>query len=197
MQICKNKALEISVISVIFNLSLTLLKLIAGVVGNSYALISDAIHSLADVMSSVIVAAGICLSAKRFEFAAAVVVAVILLVTGIVLGVSSFTSIVTGEYKLQSLPSTPAVIISAVPIVAKEIMYRFEEKKAKELHSAALHADAIHHRADEFVSIGVLAGVAGGYFGYEIIDVIAGFIVALLIIKAAVEIFIDARRTLN
>ena len=197
MQICKNKALEISVISVLFNLSMTLLKLIAGVVGNSYALVSDAIHSLADVMSSVIVAAGIFLSGKRFEFAAAVIVAVILLVTGVTLGVSSFTAIVTGDYKTQSLPSTLAVIVSAVPIVAKEIMYRFEEKKAKELRSAALHADALHHRADEFVSIGVLVGVAGGYFGYEIIDVIAGFIVALLIVKASVEIFIDARRITN
>ncbi len=203
MHIFKNKALEISVVSILFNLSLTLMKLIVGIIGNSYALVSDAIHSSADVMSSFIVAVGIRMSAKpadkehpygheRFECVTAIAVAVILLITGLMLGYSSLSAIAAGDYDAITSPSVLAVVMAIVPVIAKELMYRFEEHASRKLRSAALHADALHHRADEWISLGVLVGVAGGHFGYAVVDTIAGFIVALLIIKAAAEIFYDA-----
>ena len=197
MHIFKNKALEVSALSILLNLGLTSIKLFAGIAGNSHALVSDAIHSLADIMSSVIVAAGIGLSARRYEYAAAAAVAFVLLVTGTVLGCSSFFDIVSGAYKTQSLPSVFAAVVSGIPILAKEFMYRFEEKKAKKFNSPALHADALHHRADEYISIGVLVGVVGGCLGMVVIDTIAGFVVALLIIKSAVEMFSDVKATGN
>ncbi len=203
MHVFKNKALEISVVSILFNFSLTLMKLIVGILGNSYALISDAIHSSADVMSSVIVAVGIRMSAKpadkehpygheRFECVTAIAVAVILLITGLVLGYSSLSAIAAGDYDAITAPSVLAVVMAIIPVIVKELMYRFEEHMSKKLRSDALHADALHHRADEWISLGVLAGVAGGHFGYAVVDTIAGFVVALLIINAAAEIFYDA-----
>lgn len=197
MQIFKNEALRISFLSVLFNLIMTLTKLLAGIFGNSYALLSDAVHSMADIMSSLIVAAGVCFSNKKFECVAAAVIAVILLVTGVTLGYSSLSDMLTGEYKVHELPTTLALVMSIIPIIAKECMYRFEERAAKKLDSPALHADALHHRADEGVSIGVLVGVLGGYFGYEIVDAVAGFVVSLLIIKASASVFTSAGRTLN
>lgn len=199
----KNKALEISALSILFNLSLMLLKLTVGILGNSYALISDAMHSSADVMSSAVVAVGVKMSAKpadakhpygheRFECVTAIAVAVILLITGLVLGYSSLSAIAAGDYDKIAAPSTLAVVMAIVPVIAKELMYRFEASMSKRLSSDALYADALHHRADEWVSLGVLAGVAGGHFGYAIVDTIAGFVVALLIIKAASEIFYNA-----
>lgn len=199
----KNKALQISFVSILFNLSLTLMKLAVGVIGNSYALVSDAIHSSADVMSSVVVAVGIRMSAKpadsehpygheRFECVTAIAVAVILLITGLALGYSSLSAIAAGDYDTLTAPSTLAVVMALVPVIAKELMYRFEEHMSIKLRSDALHADALHHRADEWISLGVLAGVAGGHFGYAVVDTLAGFIVSLLIIKAAAEIFYDA-----
>ena len=197
MQILNNKALRISFVSVLLNLTMTLMKLLAGIFGNSYALVSDAIHSMADMMSSLIVAAGVCFSNKKFECVAAALVAAILLATGISLGVSSLLDMVTGAYKTHDLPSTFALVMSVIPLVAKECMYRYEKRASEELDSPALYADALHHRADEFVSAGVLAGVLGGYLGYEIVDTLAGFAVALLIIKASVSVFASTRRTLN
>ncbi len=197
MQVLNNKALRISFVSVLLNLTMTLMKLLAGIFGNSYALVSDAIHSMADMMSSLIVAAGVCFSNKKFECVAAALVAAILLATGISLGVSSLFDMVTGAYKTHDLPSTFALVMSVIPLVAKECMYRYEKRASEELDSPALYADALHHRADEFVSAGVLAGVLGGYLGYEIVDTLAGFAVALLIIKASVSVFASTRRTLN
>lgn len=200
MRKLKSTALGISVVSILFNLTLTLVKLIAGLVGNSYALVSDAIHSTADVMSSAIVAVGIRMSGKpadsehpygheRFECVTAIAVAVILLITGLVLGYSSLSAIAAGDYDSIEAPTVLAVVMAVVPVIAKELMYRFENYMSKRLSSDALHADALHHRADEWISLGVLAGVAGGHFGYAVVDTIAGFIVSLLIIKAASEIF--------
>lgn len=199
----KCTALGISVISIIFNSSLTLLKIIVGIFGNSYALVYDGIHSFADVLASMIVAVGIRMAAKpadekhplgheKMECVTAIAVSIILCFTGVLLGYKSIVAIAAQNYGDVEAPTTLAVIMAVVPIVLKEIMCRFEMKYGTRLSSDALRADASHHRADALVSLGVLFGVAGGHFGYPVIDKIAGFIVALLIIKTAAEIFYEA-----
>lgn len=199
----KCTALNISFISIGFNTSLTVLKILVGIFGNSYALVYDGIHSFADVLSSMIVAVGIKMAGKpaddkhplgheKMECVTAIAVSVILLFTGILLGYKSITAIAAQNYGDVAAPTALAVIMAAVPVVLKELMCRFEMKFGDKLSSDALRADASHHRADALVSAGVLLGVAGGHFGYPVIDKIAGFVVSLLIIKAASEIFYDA-----
>lgn len=199
----KCTALDISVISIVFNTSLTFMKILVGIFGNSYVLVYDGIHSFADVLSSMIVAVGIRMAAKpadnkhplgheKMECVTAIVVSVILMFTGILLGYRSVAAIAGENYADVEAPTTLAVVMAIVPVVLKELMCRFEMKFGEKLSSDALRADASHHRADALVSLGVLFGVAGGHFGYPVIDKIAGFIVALLIIKAAFEIFYEA-----
>lgn len=184
----KDTAFGISVISIIFNLALTVLKLVVGVAGHSYALVSDGIHSVADVLSSAVVAVGIKLNKER---ATAIAVAVILIITGLTLGYKSIAALAVENYGASTAPSALAFIMAIVPVISKELMYRFELGMSKKFSSDALHADAIHHRTDGFVSLGVLFGVAGGYLGYPSVDMIAGFIVAILILKVAAEILLS------
>ena len=126
-------ALKVSVITILMNAVLTVFKLLAGIFGKSYALISDAVHSASDVFSTVIVIIGVKISAKkadknhpfgheRFECVAAILLAVVLFATGVGIGYSGVSNIVTGEYKNFSVPGIIALVAAAVSIVVKEGM---------------------------------------------------------------------------
>ncbi|MDE6001118.1 MAG: cation diffusion facilitator family transporter, partial [Clostridia bacterium] len=188
---------------IITNAALSLFKLLAGIFGNSYALISDSIHSASDVFSTVIVLIGVKISAKkadkkhpfgheRFECVAAIILAAVLFATGIYVGYKGVYDIVTGNYKNFAVPGIVALVAAAVSIVVKEGMFWYTIKAAKRVNSSALKADAWHHRSDAFSSIGSLVGVIGGLCGVKILDSIACIVICLLILKAAIQIFIDA-----
>lgn len=196
-------AVKVSVITIILNAGLTVFKLLAGILGKSYALISDAIHSASDVFSTVIVLIGVKISAKkadknhpfgheRFECVAAILLAVVLFATGVGIGYSGISNIVTGEYNNFETPKIIALVAAAVSIVMKEGMFWYTYLAAKKVNSAALKADAWHHRSDALSSIGSLVGVVGGLCGVKILDSIACIVICLLILKAAIQIFLDA-----
>ena len=177
-------ALKVSVITILMNAVLTVFKLLAGIFGKSYALISDAVHSASDVFSTVIVIIGVKISAKkadknhpfgheRFECVAAILLAVVLFATGVGIGYSGVSNIVTGEYKNFSVPGIIALVAAAVSIVVKEGMFWYTYIAAKKINSSALKADAWHHRSDALSSIGSLVGVIGGLCGVKILDSIA------------------------
>lgn len=196
-------ALRCSIVTIALNLALTVFKLIAGILGNSYALISDAIHSASDVISTVIVIAGVKISAKkadkkhpfgheRFECVAAILLAVLLFATGAGIGYSGIISIATGEFKEFATPSVLALVAAAVSIVVKEAMFWYTRAEAKKINSGALKADAWHHRSDAMSSVGSLIGVAGAMGGVLILDSIASIVICAFILIAAIRIFIDA-----
>ena len=196
-------ALRVSVITIIINFVLAAFKLLAGIFGNSYALISDAVHSASDVFSTVIVLIGIKISAKkadknhpfgheRFECVAAILLAAVLFATGVGIGYSGVENIVTGEYKNFAVPGIVALVAAAVSIVVKEGMFWYTYIAAKKVNSSALKADAWHHRSDALSSIGSLIGVIGGLCGVKILDSIACIVICLLILKASIDIFRDA-----
>lgn len=196
-------AVRVSVITIAINAALTLFKLIAGVVGNSFALISDAVHSASDVFSTIIVIIGVKISAKkadknhpfgheRFECVAAILLAMVLFITGAGIGYSGINNIVTGAYKQFAVPGVIALVAAAVSIVTKEGMFWYTYVAAKKVNSSALKADAWHHRSDALSSIGSLIGVIGGLCGVKILDPIASLVICLFILKAAIQIFWDA-----
>ncbi len=196
-------AVRVSVITIFMNAALVVFKLLAGIFGKSYALISDAIHSASDVFSTVIVIIGVKVSAKkadknhpfgheRFECVAAILLAVVLFATGVGVGYSGVKNIVTGDYKNFAVPKVIALVAAAVSIVVKEGMFWYTYLAAKKVNSSALKADAWHHRSDALSSVGSLVGVIGGMCGVKILDSIACIAICLLILKAAVQIFWDA-----
>lgn len=196
-------AVKTSVVTILMNTALTLFKLFAGIFGASYALISDAVHSASDVFSTVIVLIGVKISGKtadkkhpfgheRFECVAAIILAVVLLITGAGIGYTGIMSLITGAYNDFAVPKVIALVAAAVSIVIKEAMFWYTLAAAKKVNSSALKADAWHHRSDSLSSIGSLVGVIGGMCGVPILDSIACLVICLFIIKAAIQIFLDA-----
>ncbi|MDE6441545.1 MAG: cation diffusion facilitator family transporter [Clostridia bacterium] len=196
-------AVRVSIVTILINVALSVFKLFAGIFGKSYALISDAIHSASDVFSTIIVLLGVKISSKkadknhpfgheRFECVAAILLAVVLFATGVGIGYSGISNIVTGEYNNFAIPGIIALVAAAVSIVVKEGMFWYTYIAAKKINSSALKADAWHHRSDALSSIGSLVGVIGGLCGVKILDSIACILICLLILKASIQIFFDA-----
>ena len=194
---------RVSVITIIGNIVLSVLKLLAGIVAHSSAMISDAIHSASDVFSTFVVIIGIALSSKdadkehpygheRLECVAAIVLAIVLFMTGLGIGISALNNILHGHYSNLQIPGVLALIAAIVSVVSKEGMYWYTRYYAKKIDSSALMADAWHHRSDAFSSIGALIGIAGARLGFPVMDSIASLVIFVFIAKAAIDIFKDA-----
>ena len=195
-------ALRVSKTSILVNLFLSFFKLAAGILAHSGAMVSDAIHSASDVFSTVIVMIGMKLSAKasdrehpygheRMECVAAIVLAVVLLFTGLLIGQDSIEKIRSAEETL-AVPGLLALIAALLSILVKEWMFRYTQRCAREIDSPALLADAWHHRSDALSSIGALIGIGGALLGFPILDPIASLVICLFILKAAYDIFREA-----
>lgn len=196
-------AFRISFVCIIGNVILTVIKLLAGVLAHSGAMISDAIHSASDVLSTIVVIIGVKISGKesdrehpygheRLECVAAIILATILAITGLGIGVSALQKIVEGDYADLVVPGIMALLAAILSIVVKEAMFWYTRAGARRIDSGALMADAWHHRSDALSSIGALVGIAGARMGFPILDPVASFVICIFIEKAAVDIFKDA-----
>lgn len=194
---------RVSVTTIAGNLLLSILKLVAGIVAHSGAMISDAVHSASDVFSTFVVIIGIKLSSKkpdkdhpygheRMECVAAIVLAVVLFITGLGIGINALENIINADYKNLRTPGDLALAAAVISIITKEAMYWYTRAYAKKIDSAALMADAWHHRSDALSSVGALVGIAGAVMGYPVMDSIASIVIFLFIVKAAYDIFKDA-----
>ena len=187
----------------IVNFILLILKFVAGIVGHSAAMIADAVHSLSDFITDIVVIVFVRIAGKpqdeghdyghgKYETLATAIIGVILLGVGIGILVNSVKSIVdvfNGE-ELKS-PSIWALVAAAVSIVSKEILYQYTVFKGKRLNSKAVIANAWHHRSDAFSSIGTLIGIGGAIFlgaKWRALDPVAAFVVSLFIVKVSVEL---------
>nr|WP_221301438.1 cation diffusion facilitator family transporter [Methanococcus maripaludis] len=191
---------KISKITIIANIALSILKILAGVFGKSSALIADGMHSFSDILSTVVVMLGLKLSEKpadeshpygheRIEPALTKILAVILLVTALMIFYCGLTTIIGGNYQI---PGNITIIAALISIFTKEWMYKYTKKGAEQIESSALLADAWHHRSDAFSSVGTLIGVVGAKLGYPILDPIASIVISLFIAKMAFEIYFKA-----
>lgn len=204
----KSNSIRISIISIIVNAVLSALKLFAGFFGHSQALIADAVHSLSDVLTTVVVIVSLLVSGRKpddnheyghqkYEGIATLLLALALGYVGIKIGISGASAIITGSYKDFTLPTLLPAIAALVSIVVKEAMYQVTMKVARKEKSSALKADAEHHRSDALSSVGSLAGVLFALFGFPVMDSVASIIICIFILKTAIEILLEALKGLT
>ena len=195
----KKIALHVSGVSVAGNVLLSLFKLLAGIIGHSGAMISDAVHSASDVFGTIIAVLGISISKRKsdanhqygLECVAAIVLAVILLATGLGIGISGVEKIIKGNSKGAAIPGVIALVAAVVSIVFKEWMYWYTRAAAKKINSGALMAEAWHHRSDAFSSIGTLIGISGAMFlgeRWRVLDPITSLVVGIFIFGVAYKL---------
>ena len=196
-------ASRVSGVSIAVNLLLAAFKFIAGALGHSGAMISDAVHSSSDVLGSLIVIIGVKVSEKasdedhpygheRMENVASLLLAGILAAAGLSIGKEALTAIVSGSYKTAEAPGMLALVAAIVSIVVKEALFWYTWINAKIIRSGALKAEAWHHRSDALSSIGALIGIGGARFGALVLEPIASIVICLFILKVAVDIFREA-----
>lgn len=199
----KKTAMRVSAVTIAWNVILSIFKLIAGVVGHSGAMISDAVHSASDVFSTIIVILGINIASRqsdddhqyghdRLECVAAILLAVVLFATGIGIGIGGINKIIEGTAGKDEIPGMIALIAAVASIVVKEGMFWYTRSAAKKINSGALMADAWHHRSDALSSVGALIGIGGARLGFPVLDPIASVVICVFIVKAAYDIFKDA-----
>ena len=188
-------AMKVSWITIAANFVLSVFKLAAGIIAKSGAMVSDAVHSASDVLSTFVVMAGVKISGKkaddshpygheRMECVASMFLAVILAVTGIGIGISGINKI-TGGGEL-TVPGVLALVAAAISIMVKELMFWYTRHYAKKLNSGALMADAWHHRSDALSSVGSLIGIGGALLGVPILDPIASVVICLFILCSGI-----------
>ena len=197
----KKIAYRVSVNTIIQNILLSAFKLFAGIIGNSAAMLSDAVHSLSDVLSTLVVIIGVKISSKKadekhpyghekMECISSIILAMLLFTTAVGIGAGGIISIIKslkGELTIE-IPGAVALVAAVVSIAVKEIMYHYTVRAARRIKSNSLLADAWHHRSDALSSIGAFAGILGAMLGFPILDPIASVLIALLIIKVAINI---------
>ena len=127
------------------------------------------------------------------ECVSSIVLAGMLLVTGLGIGITGARDIVKSTSGgTIAIPGTLALIAAVVSIVVKEWMFWYTRGAAKKINSGALMADAWHHRSDALSSIGAFVGIFGARLGYPILDPIASIVICVMIAKASIDIFRDA-----
>lgn len=198
----KQIAMRVSIVSVAVNMLLSGLKLAAGLIAHSGAMVSDAVHSASDVFSTFVVMIGVHMASKeadeehpygheRMECVAAIVLAAVLFATGLAIGYAGLNQLLGGYEEIKA-PGALALLAAVVSIGVKEWMYWYTVLAAKKINSGALKADAWHHRSDALSSVGALFGIAGARMGYPFLDCVASVVICAFVIKAAYDIFKDA-----
>jgi len=183
---------RITLLGMLWNVVLFVIKLVVGLLAGSAGLIADGIHSASDMATDLAVLGGMHLARRkadtahpyghgRFETLAGGIVAGALILVGAFLAWEGIVALYRGEH---SFPGGGVIAVALVSIVVKEWMYRRTARVAREVGSAALQANAWHHRSDALSSIAVLAGGIGGLLGFGYADQLAGLIVGLLVVAA-------------
>lgn len=185
------------------NFLLLVFKFVAGFVGNSAAMIADAVHSLSDFITDIIVILFVRVSSMpkdenhhyghgKYETLATAIIGVVLFAVGVGILVNAVEAIIDFFHgKELAEPNIWALGAAAVSIVFKEALYQYTVYKGKNLNSNAVMANAWHHRSDALSSIGTLLGISGAMFlgeKWRVLDPIAAFLVSIFILKVAIEL---------
>lgn len=197
-----NDGRNVTLLGALLNLLLVGLKLAAGIWGHSQALIADAFHSLSDLISDAVVLVGLKMGRApaddkhhfghaRIETMASALVGLGLLAAAAMLGYHAGQDIY--HHKVSS-PTWLALVAAAVSLASKEALYRYTMAVSRRISSAALKANAWHHRSDALSSLAVLLGVGAAAMNpdWRILDAYAAFLVSFLVLAAGVNITWDA-----
>jgi cation diffusion facilitator family transporter len=179
------------------NLFLTIFKIFAGIWGRSQAMLSDGFHSLSDIFASLLTLTSVKISQKpvdkehpyghgKAESIAALCISLILFGMAIVLSYRALSAIFL---KVVTVPGLLPLWAALISILVKELMFRHAHHIGKKFDNLAVLAMAHDHRADAVSSVAALAGIAGARLGYAFLDPLAGFLVALFILKMGIDIF--------
>lgn len=194
---------KVTWIGSIVNLLLLILKFIAGIVGHSAAMIADAVHSLSDFVTDIVVIAFVRISGKpededhkyghgKYETLATTIIGIILFIVGIGILVNGAVAIAGFiEGKPLETPAPLALAAAGISIVMKEVLYRYTVRKGKRLNSQAVVANAWHHRSDAFSSIATFIGIGDAIClgeKWRVLDPLAAVVVSAMIIKVAIEL---------
>jgi cation diffusion facilitator family transporter len=195
---------KITLIGAGVNLFLIAIKFVAGLLGHSQALIADAVHSVSDLFTDVIVLIGLRMGRKgpdqnhhfghgRYETLASTFVGGALVVVAVYLGVGATLDIFRHT---ESHPTLLTVGAASLAIILKEVLYRYTIRVGRSIKSAAVQANAWHHRSDALSSVAVLLGVCGAQIhpDWHILDAYAALVVSLFIFKVGLEVLISCTR---
>ena len=194
---------KVTLIGSLGNVLLMIFKFIAGIVGNSSAMVADAVHSLSDFLTDVVVLIFVHVSAKpqdeshdyghgKFETMATFLIALALIGAAIGIIFSGSTKLVTwlGGAELEA-PGMLALWAALLSIIVKEVLYRYTARRGKELESQAMIANAWHHRSDALSSIGAAIGIGGAILlgnRWTVLDPLASIVVGAMLVKVAVKL---------
>jgi cation diffusion facilitator family transporter len=187
--------------TLIINIILSAFKLFAGIFANSAAMVGDAVHSISDTATTIVVMAGVKMAGKkpdkahpygheRMECVAAIIIAAVLIIVGVMIGWEGVERMLSPDE--IPVPGLLALIAAVASIAAKEAMYWYTYLAAKKAGSGALKADAWHHRSDGLSSIGSFAGILGARLGFPILDPAVCLVICAFIMKVGADIFLDA-----
>lgn len=195
---------KVTIIGGIINVVLLLFKFVAGFLGNSAAMMADAVHSLSDFVTDAIVIIFIRISGKpqdkshdyghgKYETLALTIIGMMLLAVAMAIVYGGLTKIISwAKGEPLEAPGMLALWAALLSIVLKEGIYRYSMVKAHQLNSQAVEANAWHHRSDALSSVGTAVGIGGAIFlgqRWTVLDPLASVIVGLFIVKVALDLF--------
>jgi len=202
-----DKGVKVTFNGLIVNILLTIFKFLAGILGQSAAMIADAVHSVSDTASDIVVLLGFRYVKKpiddshnyghgKIETLSTSIVGAMLIVVALLIvssGIEQLLRSLRGE--IIPRPALIALFAAVLSIVVKEFLYQYTVKVGKEINSSLIIANAWHHRSDAFSSIGTMIGIGGAIFlgeKWRILDPIAAIFVSILILKVAIDILKDS-----
>lgn len=199
---------KVTIVGALANVTLLIFKFVAGIISNSAAMIADAVHSLSDFITDVVVIVFVKISSKpqdkshdyghgKFETLATLIIGIVLLFIGLMIlynGASATYRCIWLREELHR-PGMIAFWAAIFSIILKEVVYQYTVFKGKNLNSQAVIANAWHHRSDAFSSIGTAVGIGGAIFlgdKWVVLDPIAAIVVSVFIINVSLKIIIKS-----
>ena len=199
----ERKIYRVTLVGSAVNLLLVIFKFAAGILGHSAAMIADAVHSLSDFATDIVVLAFVRVSGKprdddhdyghgKYETLATAIIGIVLLLVGVGIfynGCLSIVHFLQGEPLKR--PDRLALIAALISIVVKEALYRYTVAEGRKLDSQAVMANAWHHRSDALSSIGTAVGIGGAVLlgeRWAILDPLAAILVSYFIVRVAIKL---------
>ncbi len=187
---------RITLVSGAANLSLAMIKLIAGILGHSHALVADGVHSLSDLLSDALVMLASRFGSleadhnhpyghARIETAATLILAQLLILAGAAIIFDAARHLFA---QAAAPPNIHVLGVALLSILVNEGLFHYIKRSARRLDSKLLHAHAWHQRSDALASIVVLIGVLGTWLGYPRLDVLAALVVGVMVVKLGLEL---------
>ena len=190
------------------NTLLAFLKLGAGVLGNSAALVADSLHAFSDCLGSLAIYLGAKISGRpenagkphlqeKIEGVISFLLGILLLGTAFEIGSFALIAILGGLYQDAEMPTIIPLLVSLSAIAIKEAIYFYSMNNAKKINSVGLKAMAWHNQTDALISVGSFIGILGSRLGFPVCDPLASLVISLLVLKVGLEIIVESVKAIR